>query len=103
MSEVEYLSRLYGLNNERTHFGIVSNSVSDIDNLGLIDPERGALKRIPLPEFEDLKDYAVTRTRNGQISVGFGPRIRISQSPEKIILSSDYANKFYIFIPIAPI
>ncbi len=94
LSEVEYLSRLYGLNNERTHYGIISNSVSDIDNLGLIDLERGALKKIPLPEFEDLKDYAVTVSGGG-----FGPRIQISQSPEKIILSSDYANKFYIYHP----
>lgn len=99
LSEVEYLSRLYGLSDKRTHYGIISNSVSDDANLGLIDLERGAVKRIPLPEFKNRKDYAVTRTRNGQTSGGFGPRILITQSPGKIVMSSDYANKFYVYHP----
>lgn len=99
LSEVEYLSRLYSLNNERLHFGIISNSVSDIYTLGHVDLLRGALKMVPLPKFDDLKDFAVTRTRNGQTSGGFGPRIHITQSPKKIIMSSEYANKFYIYHP----
>lgn len=99
LSEVEYLSRLFNWDNENMHFGIISNSVSDIYYFGYVDLQNGKVGRVSLPKFKDLKDYAVTNSRNGKTSGGFGPRIKISQSPEKLILSSDYANKFYLYHP----
>jgi hypothetical protein len=99
LSEVEYLSRLFNWDNENMHFGIISNSVSDSYYLGHVDIQNEKVARVPLQKFKDLKDYYVTRSRNGQASGGFGPRIQITQSPEKLILSSDYANKFYLYHP----
>jgi len=102
LSDVEYLSRLFSWDNRKVHFGIISNSFSDSQNFAHfahVDFERRELNRVPLPKFEDRKDYAVTHSRNGQTSGGFGPRIHITQSPQKIIMSSEYANKFYIYHP----
>ncbi|WP_366483684.1 DUF4221 family protein [Cyclobacterium sp.] len=99
LSEVEYLSRLFNWDNENMHFGIISNSVSDSYYLGHVDIQNEKVARVPLQKFKDLKDYYVTWSRNGQVSGGFGPRIQITQSPEKLILSSDYANKFYLYHP----
>jgi len=97
LSEVEYLSRLFSWDKGKVNFGIISNSVSDLTYLAEIDLNSGEIKRVPLPEFKDLKDYAVSITRNGRTSGGFGPRVKISQSSNRMILSSDFSNKFFIY------
>lgn len=49
-----------------------------------------------MPEFDKLKEYRIELIMNGAPAGGMGPSLFISTSMDKVVLSNEIANEFYV-------
>ena len=71
--------------------------------LNKVDIEKNTNARFELPEFDKLKEYRIELVLNGNPAGGLWPSLRISNSDEKVVLSNDITNEFYVMTSKEPL
>ncbi|MCL6258557.1 DUF4221 domain-containing protein [Aquiflexum sp. TKW24L] len=68
-----------------------------------VDIEKITNTRFDLPEFDKLKKYQIELVLDGNPAGGVGPSLSISNSDNKVVLSNDTANEFYVLASNEPL
>jgi hypothetical protein len=97
LSPSEFMMRLFSLPGEPdTHYGYAVDWESNSYVFNKVEIENNKNTRFEMPEFDKLKAYRIELIMNGEPAGGIGPSLYISTSMDKVVLSSEIANEFYV-------
>ncbi|MCH6199646.1 DUF4221 domain-containing protein [Aquiflexum sp. LQ15W] len=97
LSSEEFMMRLFSLPSDpNTHYGFSVAWESNNYVFNKVEIENNKNTRFEMPEFDKLKEYRIELIMNGAPAGGMGPSLFISTSMDKVILSNEIANEFYV-------
>jgi hypothetical protein len=97
LSSGEFMMRLFSIPSEpNIHYGYSVDWESNEYAFNKVEIENNKNTRFEMPEFDKLKEYRIELIMNGMPAGGAGPSLFISTSEDKVILSNEIANEFYV-------
>lgn len=97
LSSEEFMMRLFSLPSDpNTHYGFSVDWQNNTYVFNKVEILSNKNTRFEMPEFDKLKEYRIELIMNGAPAGGTGPALFISTSVDKVVLSNEIANEFYV-------